>query len=72
MVDGFRKWEDRHATCSMDIEVIRDSNGNKKTILIEMNDSYALGNYGLPSIFYAKIISARWSQLFNREDIYNF
>lgn len=72
MMEDFRKWKDRPASCSMDIGVVRDSHGNEKTVLIEMNDSYALGNYGLPSIFYAKLISARWSQLFNREDIYNF
>ena len=36
------------------------------------NDAYALGNYGLPHIKYAKLISARWSQLLDRKDEYKF
>lgn len=47
-------------------------NPDYKTILIEFNDAYALGNYGLNTIAYAKLISARWSQLLNRPDIFNF
>ena len=39
-----------------------------KTIFLEANDAYALGNYGLHHIMYAKLISARWAQLLNRED----
>lgn len=45
---------------------------NYKTILVEFNDAYALGNYGLQAISYAKLISARWSQLLNRSDEFNF
>lgn len=33
------------------------------TALIEVNDGYAMGSYGLTPIDYAKMISARWSQL---------
>ena len=44
----------------------------RRTLLVEMNDTYALGCYGLPSLFYAKLISARWSQLLNRKDEYHF
>lgn len=43
-----------------------------KTILIEFNDAYALGNYGLHHVAYAKLISARWSQLLNRVDEFCF
>lgn len=38
------------------------------TIVLEVNDAYALGNYGLRCLDYAKMISARWSQLLCRED----
>lgn len=43
-----------------------------RTLLVEFNDAYALGHYGLPSIQYAKLISARWAQLLEREDEFNF
>ncbi|TVX96238.1 ATP-grasp domain-containing protein [Cohnella terricola] len=34
-----------------------------ETLLIEINDGYALGHYGLNSLDYAKLLSARWSEL---------
>lgn len=30
--------------------------------LVEANDAYALGNYGLPSALYAQLIEARWEE----------
>lgn len=66
------------------VKIVReDENGNEiivgwrtrpnyKTILVEFNDAYALGNYGLDPLAYAKLISARWSQLLNRPDKLNF
>lgn len=33
------------------------------TVVVEVNDAYALGSYGLPSIPYAQMIEARWLQL---------
>ena len=43
-----------------------------KTLLIEVNDGYALGCYGLNKYAYAKLLSARWAELTNTEDQYNF
>ncbi|MFQ9453270.1 MAG: hypothetical protein ACLUUQ_00395 [[Ruminococcus] lactaris] len=37
-----------------------------------MNDGYSLGSYGLVPIQYAKLVSARWSQLLNRTDEFDF
>lgn len=34
-----------------------------RTLLVEANDSFALGCYGLNPVFYARMISARWEQL---------
>lgn len=34
-----------------------------KTLLVEVNDAYALGHYGLPSVLYANLIEARWEEL---------
>ncbi len=68
MMEIFCEWEDRPAACSMDICYTKDG----RTLLVEFNDAYALGHYGLPSIAYAKMISARWAQLLEREDEYHF
>jgi len=43
-----------------------------ETLLIEVNDGYALGHYGLFSIDYAKLLSARWSELTNTTDECDF
>ncbi|RRJ66970.1 DUF4343 domain-containing protein [Paenibacillus oralis] len=43
-----------------------------ETLLIEVNDGYALGHYGLFSIDYAKLLSARWAELTNTDDECNF
>ena len=68
MLEDFIKWEERPAACSMDICYTKDG----RTLLVELNDAYALGCYGLPHILYAKFISARWSQLLGRNDEYRF
>ena len=39
-----------------------------RTLLIEFNDGYALGCYGLFYIDYAKLLSARWAELTGTED----
>ena len=39
-----------------------------RTLLIEVNDGYSLGCYGLFYIDYAKLLSARWSELTGTED----
>ncbi len=64
----FVQWANRPMACSMDICVTSDG----RTLLVEFNDAYALGNYGLHGVQYAKLISARWSQLLEREDEYRF
>ncbi len=43
-----------------------------RTLLVEANDGYALGFYGLFYIDYAKLLSARWAQLTGQEDLCNF
>lgn len=39
-----------------------------ETKLIEINDGFAMGSYGLSPVEYAKMISARWSQLTDTVD----
>ena len=54
--------------CAIDIGVT----ASKETILVECNDAYALGSYGLTDFKYAKFISARWSQILEREDEFDY
>ena len=64
----FKTWDERPVACSIDIGVIEDG----KTILIECNDAYSLGSYGLDDFKYAKLISACWAQLLSREDPFDY
>ena len=34
-----------------------------KTVLVEINDAFALGSYGLDPVKYAQMIEARWDQI---------
>ncbi len=38
------------------------------TVLVEVNEGYAIGSYGLPSLAYARLLSARWAELTGTED----
>ena len=67
-MEAFISWKERPIGCSMDICVTKDG----QTLLVEINDAYALGCYGLADVFYAKLISARWSQLLGVKDEYRF
>lgn len=70
-LEAFLTWEDRPVACSLDFAVIEED-GREKTIFLEANDAFALGNYGLQHLDYAKLISARWSQILDRPDEYAF
>jgi hypothetical protein len=39
-----------------------------ETLVVEVNDGYALGSYGLPPIYYAQLLSARWAELTDTDD----
>lgn len=71
VIEDFNTWEDRPVACSLDFAVI-ERNNKEETIFLEANDAYALGNYGLYCIDYAKMISARWSQILDRPDEFHF
>lgn len=47
------------AAYALDFGVTKDG----KSLLVEVNDAFALGNYGLNHLNYAKMISARWSEM---------
>lgn len=72
MMAAFLTWKERPMGCSIDFAVIEKMDGKKDTIFLELNDGYALGNYGLAHWDYAKLISARWAQIMNRFDELQF
>lgn len=43
-----------------------------RTLLVEVNEGYSLGSYGLYYPEYAKLLSARWAQLTGTEDYCDF
>ena len=43
-----------------------------KTLLVEVNDGYSLGAYGLFFVDYAKLLSARWAELTGTTDLCAF
>lgn len=47
------------AAYAVDFGITKDG----RTILVEANDAFALGCYGLQPLNYAKMISARWSEM---------
>ncbi|MCR4688898.1 MAG: ATP-grasp domain-containing protein [Saccharofermentans sp.] len=71
IMEAFRTIPDRPMGCSIDIAVT-EKDGKPETIFLEMNDGYSMGNYGLQYLSYAKLLSARWSQLLGVEDEFDF
>lgn len=47
---------------SIDVALTKEGD----TVLIEVNDAYSLGTYGLDPILYSKMIEARWCELVER------
>ena len=46
--------------------------GEGRTLLIEMNDGYSIGCYGLNDVLYAKFLYARWAELTGTVDECDF
>ena len=57
--DAVAAWASAPAAWAMDVAVTRQG----ETLLVEVNDGYAIGAYGLAPIRYAAMIDARWQQL---------
>lgn len=61
-------YKSQPAGFAMDFGVTDDG----RTLLIEVNDGFSIGCYGLDAISYAKLLSARWADLTNTLDEYDF
>ena len=58
------RYKNAPAGYAMDIGVTEDG----RTLLVEINDGYALGCYGADPVEYAKLLSARWCELAGIQD----
>lgn len=56
------------AAYALDVGLTKDG----KTVIVEVNDGYSLGCYGLDPLLYAKLLSARWAQIVGRDDECDF
>ncbi len=54
-----KAWEKQPVAFSLDMGLTDDG----KTLIVEINDAFALGNYGLPSQLYAKLVIDRWCEI---------
>ena len=52
-------WEDQPVAYSLDVAVTEEG----KTVLIEANDAYSLGTYGLDPYSYTKMLILRWKEI---------
>ena len=59
-----RDYSNSPAACSLDFGVTKDG----KTILIEVNDGFAIGAYGLQDAQYAMFLETRWAELTRTAD----
>lgn len=66
--DAVRSWPEMPRGCGLDFGV--DALG--RTTLVEVNDGFALGAYGLPPLLYARLLSARWTELTGTKDFCDF
>lgn len=66
--DAVQSWPDKPRGCALDFGV--DAEG--RTVLVEANDGFALGAYGLPPLLYARLLSARWTELTGTRDFCDF
>lgn len=66
--DAVAAYKSAPAGYGMDFGVTKDG----RTLLVEVNDGYALGPYGLEHHAYARLLSARWAELAGVDDPCDF
>ena len=54
-----QKWTTRPVACAMDWALTAQN----ETVLVEVNDAYSLGCYGLPPHLYAPMLAERWREI---------
>lgn len=61
---AIREYTTQTAGYGIDFGVTKDG----RTLLVEVNDGFSLGSYGLAPIKYAQLLTARWYELMNKPD----
>lgn len=56
---AIKEYKEQPIAYSIDFAVTETN----QTVLIEINDAFSLGSYGLNPIFYCKMIKARWEEI---------
>jgi hypothetical protein len=63
---ALKSWRSKPAACTLDFGVVLSGHNRatkRATLLIEVNDGFAVGHYGLDSCLYAQVVEARWEEL---------
>lgn len=66
--EAVSSYQNATAGYAMDFGLTADG----RLLIVEVNEGYAIGNYGLFYIDYAKLISARWAEMTGQADLCNF
>ena len=61
-------WGEQPRGWALDVGV----DGQGRTLVVEVNDGFALGAYGLMPVDYARLLAARWSELTETDDPWRF
>lgn len=59
----FHDYKSKKVAGSIDVALVEDEEKICDTVLVEVNDAYGLGNYGISHIHYAQMIQARWKEM---------
>ena len=60
---AIKLYENQPIGFTMDFGVIYSNLGLPLTVLVECNDGWAIGNYGLDALVYAKLLRDRWFEI---------
>jgi len=66
------RYEGQPASFTLDIGPVRQEDGSYITRIVEVNDAYACGGYGLFPTQYAKFVCARWCEMVDIPDLITF
>jgi len=72
-IDRMRTWEHCPIAYTLDVAIIRSNKfenndspeSNSRTVIMECNDAWSIGNYGLDPLIYVKMLRDRWFELTN-------
>lgn len=70
-INKMNKWEHSPIAYTLDVGIIKSKNfenndspeSDSRTVVIECNDAWSIGNYGLDPLIYAKMLRDRWFEL---------